>query len=90
MRRLSSTVIVNGNAYGRGTTPPAEVADKISNPAAWEGEEPEGLPEDGTIAEVEAWVGDDPVRASTALAAEQNRDNPRSTLVAHLERLLEE
>lgn len=32
---------------------------------------------DGTISEIEEWVGDDPQRAVKALAAEEARDNPR-------------
>lgn len=42
----------------------------------------------GTVAEMLAWVGSDPVRAAAALAAEQDLDNPRSTLVAKLGELL--
>ncbi|MGW1102714.1 hypothetical protein [Streptomyces sp. NPDC002540] len=33
-----------------------------------------------------AWVGDDPERAEEALAAEQEKDKPRSTLVKQLEK----
>lgn len=42
-------------------------------------------PPDGTVADVQAWVGDDPRRAEAALKAEQKRDTPRSTLVGALE-----
>lgn len=41
-----------------------------------------------TAAEILAWVGDDPVRARAALTAEQEREKPRSTLVAKLEPLV--
>jgi hypothetical protein len=43
---------------------------------------------DGTIAEVLDWVGDDSDRAVAALEAEEARDQPRSTLVAALEKVV--
>jgi hypothetical protein len=46
----------------------------------------DGVP-DGTAAEVLEWVADDPQRAGAALVAETARERPRSTLVAHLEKL---
>jgi hypothetical protein len=49
-------------------------------------DDPEAVPEGSTDA-VLAWVGDDPERAARALAAERDRDKPRSTLVAALEKL---
>lgn len=48
---------------------------------------PEELDIDGTAADVLAWVGDAPERAAEALAAEQAKDKPRSTLVKQLEKL---
>jgi len=48
---------------------------------------PAELEIDGTAQEVLAWVGDDPARAEEALAAEQAKDKPRSTLVKHLAKL---
>lgn len=39
----------------------------------------------GTIAEVKSWVGDDKERAQAALDVENEKDNPRSTLVDWLE-----
>lgn len=43
---------------------------------------------DGTIAAILAWVGDDKVRATAALAAEREGGAPRKTLVARLEDVL--
>lgn len=43
-----------------------------------------------TVAQVKERVGDDPALARTALVAERARDNPRSTLVAHLEDVIDE
>lgn len=43
-------------------------------------------PPDGTVAEVTEWVAGDPGRARAALAAEERRDNPRSTLTDSLQR----
>ena len=48
---------------------------------------PAELDIDGTAADVLAWVGEDPERARQALAAEQAKDKPRSTLVKQLEKL---
>lgn len=46
-------------------------------------------PEDaGTVKDVLAWVGDDKDRAATAKANEQTRDEPRSTLIADLDKIL--
>jgi hypothetical protein len=53
-------------------------------------QEPTGGPHlvpGSTIAEITAWVNDDPGRAKAALAAEQEREKPRATLVAKLEPL---
>lgn len=59
-----------------------------------ETEEPEPadepLPADGTATDVLSWVGDDPERAAEALAVEQAKDKPRSTLVKQLEKLAEQ
>lgn len=43
--------------------------------------------EDSTAADILAWVDQDPHRAAEALAAEQGREKPRSTLVKQLEKL---
>jgi hypothetical protein len=48
----------------------------------------DGVP-DGTAKDVTDWVGDDPDRAVLALAFEQARDKPRTTLVAALEKLIQ-
>lgn len=42
----------------------------------------------GTVDETIAWVGDNIDRARAALAAEQAADEPRTTLIAHLERVI--
>lgn len=41
-------------------------------------------PTDGAARDILNWVGDDPVRASIALEAEQSRPKPRSSLIAKL------
>ncbi|MFJ8208100.1 hypothetical protein [Streptomyces sp. NPDC096033] len=56
-----------------------------SGNAASEG--PAEVSEDSTSADILAWVGQDPDRAAEALAAEQGREKPRSTLVKQLEKL---
>lgn len=43
---------------------------------------------DATVDEVLEWVGDDPERATAALATERGRRTPRKTLVEPLEQLL--
>jgi hypothetical protein len=43
---------------------------------------------DGTVAEVLEWVGDDSDRAVAALEAEEAADQPRTTLVAALEKVV--
>lgn len=48
---------------------------------------PAELDIDANAADVLAWVGDDPERAEEALASEQAKDKPRSTLVKQLEKL---
>lgn len=39
MRSLNTNVFVNGEWYGPGQVPPAEVADLITNPKVWDGDE---------------------------------------------------
>lgn len=51
---------------------------------------PTELDIEGTAAGVLAWVGEDPERAKVALAAEEAKDKPRSTLVKALEKLAEQ
>lgn len=50
-------------------------------------EGPVEVPEASTAADILAWVGQDADRAAEALAAEQDREKPRSTLVKQLEKL---
>jgi hypothetical protein len=45
---------------------------------------------DGTAADVIGWVGDDPDRARAAIAAENQREKPRSSLLAKLDRVGQE
>ena len=44
---------------------------------------------DGNVDEITEWVGSDVGRARRALAAEKERKNPRKTLVAQLDEVLE-
>lgn len=53
-------------------------------------EPPPSLAEAATAAQVLAWVGEDRERAAEALAAEEARDKPRSTLVRDLTKLAED
>lgn len=58
-------------------------AEQPQEPAGADGE----LDIDANAADVLAWVGEGPERAAEALAAEQAKDKPRSTLVKQLEKL---
>jgi hypothetical protein len=51
---------------------------------------PPYVPVDAPVAEVLDTVGDDPARAQSALAAEQDRDKPRKTLTDKLARVAEQ
>ncbi|MFJ2676394.1 hypothetical protein [Streptomyces sp. NPDC087525] len=55
-----------------------------------ETESPGELDIEASAAAVLDWVGDDSERATEALAAEQARDKPRSTLVKALEKIAEQ
>lgn len=64
--------------------------EAVEQPAPEVAKEPESNQDkvpDGTADKVLAWVGDDPSRAATALAAEQKSAKPRTTLVDQLTRL---
>ncbi|MEO3978776.1 hypothetical protein [Streptomyces sp. CAU 1734] len=61
---------------------PEGAEDSGSAPAA-------DLDIEATAAAVLAWVGDDPERAEAALAAEEAKESPRSTLVKQLSKLAE-
>ncbi|RPE27286.1 hypothetical protein [Kitasatospora cineracea] len=63
---------------------PAPGPDDEQPPAEQDDEDP---PLDGTIANLVAWVGDDPARAQAALVAEQAKDNPRDTAVKALTKI---
>lgn len=62
----------------------AEPAETVSEPGWFRSDVP-----DGAIPVVMDWVGDDPERAALALEAEQEADEPRTTLISRLEALLE-
>lgn len=69
---------------------PVDDAAKAWRPPGQEEPEPEVPAEldiEASAATVLAWVGDDPERAAEALAAEQAKDKPRSTLVPQLEKI---
>lgn len=68
---------------------PEPDGDDPGGDADEDGAPPAELDIDGTAQQVLAWVGDDPDRAEEALAAEQAKDKPRSTLVKQLEKLAE-
>lgn len=57
--------------------------DVDDDEAADDTDDDEPVP-DGTIADILAWVGDDPARTARALAAELDRPSPRKTLVDRL------
>ena len=59
------------------------------DPAADE-EQVDEYPQDGTVADVLDWVGDDPELAQAALDAEEDRSKPRVTLIDQLETIIEE
>jgi hypothetical protein len=79
-------------AYLVSTHSPVEPLDDearalLEPPREETGEPPAELDIDAKADDVLAWVGEDPERAAVALAAEQAKDKPRSTLVKQLEKL---
>lgn len=64
----------------------APVEEVVDEPPA----EPTEPDADWTVAQVLAWVGDDPARAAVALEAEEARAKPRSTLVDELRKHVQE
>lgn len=86
-------------ARGEPAAPPAaETAQPVDNgaPAAADAAPPNTetqvtvVPDevrDGTAADVRTWVGDDPNRAQLAIAAEQARDKPRTSLLTRLTKI---
>jgi hypothetical protein len=56
-------------------------AEPVAEPGPVGGDEP---PAEGTIDDLMRWVDGDPDRAAQALAAEQAKDKPRSTVVRRL------
>ena len=80
-------------AYLVSTRSPVEPLDDearalLEAPQEGPKEPPAELDVDGTAADVLAWVDEDPERAAVALAAEQAKEKPRSTLVKQLEKLV--
>lgn len=70
---------------GGSTKTKAKPAKKAAAPEPTEETAPEtGVPT-GTISEVQDWVGDDKSRAEEALAAENEKEKPRVSLVEWLE-----
>ena len=63
---------------------PEPVPEPPAEPPADAGAGGDEPPVDGTIDDLMAWVNDDPERAGRALAAEQAKDKPRSTVVKRL------
>jgi trigger factor len=92
-RVLRRSVAVGGKVYVGGTTPPTEVAEKVTNAAAWEdggtsaasSPEPTAMaagddPAAFTVAEVQAYLaGADDAEKERVLAAEAAGKN-RSTI----------
>lgn len=69
------------------TRPDAPAAEaEPATPAPDEAAHVDEVP-DGTAAVVLSWVGSDQARAERAAAAEKDRDQPRSTLLAQLEKV---
>jgi hypothetical protein len=94
-KKVARHVVVHHPETGEATwlKPGDTVPDwaEITNDAVFDKEEPAGdFDPDGTVKEIESWVGDDPERAREALAAEQAKgDKARSTLVEHLQDVIE-
>lgn len=63
---------------------PSEETEETEEPTKVGDVDGDGVP-DGNAAEIRDWVGEDRARAESALAAEQAREAPRTTLVAWLE-----
>lgn len=73
---------------GWSPSPPPPPYNPTKDPALTDATAPaEQTPPEGTVAEVTEWVGGDPARARAALAAEGQRDNPRTTLTDSLQRV---
>lgn len=71
------------NQLANGQIVPKTNADRLKLKGESEPEVSDGVP-DGTISQVLTWVGDDPEKASQALAVEEASEHPRSTLIASL------
>ncbi|MFL6141582.1 MAG: hypothetical protein ACJ72N_06905 [Labedaea sp.] len=78
------------DADGAGEQPVPVVAPTITaSPAGSDADDVAGgeVP-DGNAEQVQTWVGDDPDRARRALDAERQREQPRSGLTGHLEKVV--
>lgn len=73
-------------SIGEGVSQPSDQNATDQEPDGSSSPPPDGLPTGGAK-EILTWVGDDTDRARQALAAEQAREKPRSTLVAALTKL---
>jgi hypothetical protein len=78
------TVHIVHPALDQAATVPPSTA-KVLARTGWVESDPTEVP-DGTVEEVTEWVGDDPVRATTARAVESKRPEPRVTLLDQLDR----
>lgn len=67
--------------------PPAPSGDPDSGPAHPDPSTPPAPPLDAPVKDLLAWVGEDPARAREVLAAEEAKDQPRSTLVKQLQKI---
>lgn len=76
---------LTGHAASTDDTAPS--VDQDGEDDADDADDAEEVPE-GTIEEISQWVGEDPARAQRALDAERERAQPRSTLVAALDKLV--
>lgn len=82
-------MIVDGRReYEIGTVTEEEAARKAAKNAELRAQTEAQGRIDGTISAILAWVGDDKVRATAALAAEREGGAPRKTLMARLEDVL--
>jgi hypothetical protein len=88
LHRLAAGEVIPAGEFAdhlTATGAPVEAETPPADPDQEPGD-PDAVP-DSTVADVLAWAGDDPDRVARALAVEQGRDQPRSTLVDALTKL---
>lgn len=85
----SGGIVTSSGLYLVGEQGPEDV-EQPERDSGVEGSPESGFGEvpDGPAKDVLAWVGDDSDRAVAALEAEEARDQPRTTLVAALEKVI--